>query len=119
MTIPSIPATSSVANMPEVLVQQGYGLAALPGKSAKLQIKMDDGIVLPLWVIDTDYISWAVLYSCAMQLGSVASDQVFFVMSRTHSLDPMDVGDRLNQLSALGLPWKNVAFAPVYHCSAM
>jgi hypothetical protein len=31
----------------------------------------------------------------------------------------MDMGDRLNQLAALGLPWKNVAFAHAHECQGM
>lgn len=37
-------------------------------------------------------------------------------MGRDPHMGPMDIGDRLNFLQQQGLPWNNVAFAPVSEC---
>lgn len=102
-----------------VVQQHGAGATLHPGAPAKLQVELDSGARVPLWVVDTDYTGWALLYSCALQVGGMTPEQVFIIMSRSQVVDPMDVGDRLNHLASLQLPWKNVAFAPAHECSGM
>jgi hypothetical protein len=46
----------------------------------------------------------------------LAGGQAFLVMGRDPHMGPMDIGDRLNFLQQQGLPWNNVAFAPVSEC---
>jgi hypothetical protein len=57
-------------------LQTGRGHTPDPAAPAKLQVHLIGGAVLPLWVFDTDYSSWAIVYSCALQLGALRNDQV-------------------------------------------
>ncbi|KAK9824617.1 hypothetical protein WJX72_011749 [[Myrmecia] bisecta] len=115
--VPGQDSSSSRASHGKVAYQQGMGRAADMRSPAKLQIYLDSGLAQPLWVVSTNYKDWALLYSCSLQLGGWQNDQVFLLMGRKQRLDPMDVGDRLNQLAEMRLPWKHVAFAPVHECS--
>jgi hypothetical protein len=46
------------------------------GHPAKLQINLFATPKLSLWVLDTDYTTYAVVYSCSLKLGGMTSDQV-------------------------------------------
>lgn len=54
------------------------GVAHAPeaGQPAKLQVNLYSSPKLSLWVLDTDYSSYAVVYSCSLKLGGMTSDQV-------------------------------------------
>jgi hypothetical protein len=54
------------------------GVAHSPeaGQPAKLQVNLYSSPKLSLWVLDTDYSSYAVVYSCSLKLGGMTSDQV-------------------------------------------
>jgi len=43
---------------------------------------------------------------------------VLALLSRSWAHDPLDIGDRLNELAERGLPWKEAVFAPSAACAA-
>lgn len=101
---------------PTVLV--GSGTTPQGSHPAKLQVRLDSGHVLPYWVIATDYSSWALMCTTSASLGDGHPAQVLTLLTRSWGVDRLDIGDRLNELAARDLPWKEIVFAPSVSCAA-
>jgi hypothetical protein len=113
---PNLEQGSSTTGPPVQQVARGYiPDTASPGK---LELVLSQGPRIPLWLVDTDYDSWALLYACSLAHGSLRSDQAFLLMSRNPSMmDPLDLGDCLNRVADLGLPWQHVSLSDVQRCT--
>jgi len=60
--------------------------------------------VSKLWVVDTDYANWAMLYTCSPHFGTTT--QQAFIVSRKKTLDIVTMGDVLTKWSEYNIPWK-------------
>ena len=58
-----------------------------------------------LWVVDTDYKDWAMLYTCSPHFG--ATTQQAFIVSRKKTLDIVTMGDVLTKWSEYNIPWND------------
>jgi len=72
--------------------------------------------VSKLWVVDTDYKSWAMLYTCSPHFGTMT--QQAFIVSRKSTLDIVTMGDVLTKWSEYNVPWKEFKIKEQQHqCS--
>lgn len=69
--------------------------------------------VSKLWVVDTDYASWAMLYTCSPHFGTTT--QQAFIVSRKKTLDIVTMGDVLNKWSEYNIPWKEFKIKEQQH----
>ncbi|QDZ23688.1 lipocalin/cytosolic fatty-acid binding domain-containing protein [Chloropicon primus] len=69
--------------------------------------------VSKLWVVDTDYKSWAMLYTCSPHFGTTT--QQAFIVSRKKTLDIVTMGDVLTKWSEYNIPWKEFKIKEQQH----
>lgn len=69
--------------------------------------------VSKLWVVDTDYENWAMLYTCSPHFGTTT--QQAFIVSRKKTLDIMTMGEVLNKWSEYNVPWKDFTIKEQQH----
>lgn len=95
---------------------EGVGRTPNISEAAKMQVQLETGHVLPLWLVSTDYDNWALVCTTSVSLGEGRPVQVMTLLSRTWAIDRLDVGDRLNDLAGLDLQWRDVSFADMKRC---
>mmetsp|Transcript_11703 Transcript_11703/g.30289 ORF Transcript_11703/g.30289 Transcript_11703/m.30289 type:complete len:256 (+) Transcript_11703:131-898(+) len=73
--------------------------------------------VSKLWVVDTDYDNWAMLYTCSPHFGTTT--QQAFIVSRKSTLDIVTMGEVLTKWSEYNVPWKDFKIKEQqHHCTA-